>query len=50
MQQITEVEDESIYFEDGVEMIDYDEELIAKDFGVRIISIDYDEPIKNSFD
>ena len=41
---------ERIYFEDGIEMIDYDEELIAKDFGVRIIGIDYDEPIKNIFD
>ena len=30
-------------------MIDYDEELIAKDFGVRIIRIDYDDPIENSF-
>ena len=31
-------------------MIDYDEELITEDYGVRIINIDYDEPIKNSFD
>ena len=45
-----EAKTERIYFEDGIEMIDYDEELIAKDFGVRIISIDYDEPIKNTFD
>ena len=45
-----EAKTERIYFEDGIEMIDYDEELIAKDFGVRIISINYDEPIKNMFD
>ena len=45
-----EVKTERIYFEDGIEMIDYDEELITEDYGVRIISIDYDEPIKNSFD
>ena len=44
-----EARTERIYFEDGIEMIDYNEELIAKDFGVRIISIDYDEPIENSF-
>ena len=44
-----EVSIERIYFEDGIEMIDYDEELIAKDFGVRIVSIDYDDPIKNTF-
>ena len=40
---------ERIYFEDGIEMIDYDEELICEDYGVRIISIDYDEPIENTF-
>ena len=45
-----EVKTERIYFEDGIEMIDYDEELITEDYGVRIISIDYDEPIKNTFD
>ena len=45
-----EAKTERIYFEDGIEMIDYDEELIEKDFGVRIISINYDEPIKNTFD
>ena len=44
-----EAKTERIYFEDGIEMIDYDQELIAKDFGVRIISIDYDEPIQNTF-
>ena len=31
-------------------MIDYDEALIAEEYGIRIISIDYDEPIKNTFD
>ena len=41
---------ERIYFEDGIEMIDYDEELIAEDYGVRILGIKYDEPIKNTFD
>ena len=45
-----EAKTERIYFEDDIEMIDYDQELIAKDFGVRIISINYDEPIKNTFD
>ena len=44
-----EAKTERIYFEDGIEMIDYDQELIAKDFGVRIIRIDYDEPIQNTF-
>ena len=41
---------ERIYFEAGIEMIDYDEELITEDYGVKIISINYDEPIKNTFD
>ena len=45
-----EARTERIYFEDGIEMIDYDEELITKDYGVRIIGINYDEPIKNTFD
>ena len=45
-----EAKTERIYFEDGIEMIDYDEERITEDYGVRIISIDYDEPIKNTFD
>ena len=45
-----EAKTERIYFEDGIEMIDYDDELIAEDYGVRIISINYDEPIKNTFD
>ena len=45
-----EARTERIYFEDGIEMIDYDEELITEDYGVRIIGIDYDDPIKNTFD
>ena len=45
-----EAKTERIYFEDGIEMIDYDEALIAEEYGIRIISIDYDEPIKNTFD
>ena len=45
-----EVKTERIYFEDGIEMIDYDQELITEDYGVRIIGIDFDEPIKNTFD
>ena len=45
-----EAKTERIYFEDGTEMIDYDEELITEDYGVRIIGIDYDEPIKNTFE
>ena len=31
-------------------MIDYDEELITEEYGVRILSINYEEPIKNTFD
>ena len=38
-----------IYYENGEEMIDDDQELIEEDYGVRIISIDHDEPIENSF-
>ena len=45
-----EAKTERIYFEDGIEMIDYDEELITEDYGVRIISIDYEEQIQNTFD
>ena len=41
---------ERIYFEDGIEMIDCDQEFIAEGYGVRIIGINYDEPIENSFD
>ena len=44
-----EAKTERIYFEDGIEMIDYDEELITEEYGVRIISINYEEPIKNTF-
>ena len=45
-----EARTERIYFADGIEMIDYDEAFIAEEYGIRIISIDYDEPIKNTFD
>ena len=45
-----EARTERIYFEDGIEMIDYDEELITEEYGVRIISINYEEPIKNTFE
>ena len=45
-----EARTERIYFEDGIEMIDYDEELITEDYGMRILGINYDEPIKNTFD
>ena len=45
-----EAKTERIYFEDGIEMIDYDEELITEEYGVRIISINYEEPIKNTFE
>lgn len=38
-----------IYYEDGIEMIDDDQELIAKDHGVKVISCEYDAPIENSF-
>ena len=40
---------ERIYFEDDVEMISSDQELIAADYGVRILGVDYDTPIKNTF-
>ena len=45
-----EAKTERIYFEDGIEMIDYDEERITENYGVRIIDINYDEPIENTFD
>ena len=45
-----EARTERIYFEDGIEMIDCDQEFIAEGYGVRIIGINYDEPIKNTFD
>ena len=38
-----------IYYEDGNEMINDDQALIAEDYGIRIIGIEYDEPIENSF-
>ena len=44
-----QVKVERIYFEDGVEWSDSDQELISKDYGIRIIDIDYDDPIKNTF-
>ena len=41
---------ERIYYEDGTEMISSDQELIAAYYGVRIISLEYDKPIENTFD
>ena len=38
-----------IYYEDGIEMISDDQELIAKDHGVKIIGCEYDAPIENEF-
>ena len=38
-----------IYYEDGVEMIDSDQELIAESYGVKIIGCKYDTPIENEF-
>ena len=43
------VKTERIYLVDGEEMIDYDQELIAEEYGVKIISINYDKPIENTF-
>ena len=43
------VRTERIYYEDGVEMIDDDQERIAEDYGVRIISCEYDAPVENEF-
>ena len=38
-----------IYYEDGVEMIEDDQELIAESYGVKIIGCEYDTPIENEF-
>jgi hypothetical protein len=38
-----------IYYEDGVEFIDDDQELIAESYGVKIIGCEYDTPIENEF-
>ena len=38
-----------IYYEDGIEMIDDDQDLIAEDYGVKIINCEYDTPIENEF-
>ncbi|MBO5883332.1 MAG: hypothetical protein J6Q78_02875 [Clostridia bacterium] len=38
-----------IYYEDGVEMIDDDQEHIAESYGVKIIGCEYDTPIENEF-
>ena len=38
-----------IYYENGEEMIIDDQELIAEDYGVKVIGCEYSEPIKNSF-
>ena len=38
-----------IYYEDGNEIIIDDQELIAAEYGVRVIGCEYSEPIKNSF-
>lgn len=38
-----------IYYLDGVEMIDDNQELIYESYGVRVIGCEYDKPIENSF-
>ena len=38
-----------IYYENGEEMIDTNQELISKNYGVKIISCEYDTPIDNGF-
>ena len=38
-----------IYYEDGIEMIDDDQTVIAEKHGVKVINIEYDEPIENTF-
>ena len=38
-----------IYYEEGVEMIEDDQELIAENYGVKIIGCEYDTPIENEF-
>ena len=38
-----------IYYENGVEIIDDDQELIAESYGVKIIGCEYDTPIENEF-
>ena len=39
-----------IYYEDGIEMIEDDQEIIAENYGIRGIGIECDAPIENSFD
>ena len=38
-----------IYYEDGNEMIIDDQELIAEEYGVKVIGCEYSEPIENNF-
>ena len=38
-----------IYYEDGSEMIDDDQTLIAEKYGVKVINVEYDNPIENTF-
>ena len=38
-----------IYYEDGNEMIIDDRELIAEEYGVKVIGCEHSKPIKNSF-
>jgi hypothetical protein len=38
-----------IYYVDGAEMIEDDQELIAEKYGFKIIGCEYDKPIENSF-
>lgn len=38
-----------IYYEDGSEMIIDDQELIAEEYGVKVIGCEYSKPIENGF-
>ena len=38
-----------IYYENGEEMLDDNQELIAESYGVRVIGCEYDAPIENTF-
>jgi hypothetical protein len=40
---------EHLYYENGEQMIGYDQDEIAENYGVRVIGIEYDKHITNTF-
>ena len=40
---------EHLYYENGEQMIGYDQDEIAENYGVRVIGIEYEEHIQNTF-